>query len=77
MIMKRAEKEFEPQIKKAAAEQQGALADKLNPNAYLDKVKNIVPKDSVGGITKSATEKFESAIKLANGSGVPGIGSFF
>ena len=42
---------------------------KLDPNVYMDRVKNIVPMDSISGITSSATSKFESAVKMASGGG--------
>ena len=49
----------------------------MDPNKHLDKVKNIVPMDSISGITSSATSKFEDAMKLASGGGIGGITGLF
>ena len=43
----------------------------------MQNIKNLVPKDKANGITKSATDKFKSAINMVSGGGIPGVPSFF
>lgn len=49
------------------------MGDKLNPEAYLNNFKNLVPLGSLDGILGSATNKFETVKNMISGNGLSGI----
>ena len=56
-VLRRGEQEFGSQIEASQKDAMGKVAGKLDPNQYTDKIKNVVPMDSISGITESAKSR--------------------